>query len=194
MAIDFSQVKTITIPEGSVNKITDSTGNILWQWESGSWKTVWEGSKTCSVELKNDGNPVIISDENDEFAKTAIGTGYKPKIRITFSYSINPKSISGIKNYVYINNEPESDVQSSPITINELSDAYSAITVLGPLVESSTDTNKFARASLRRTLDRENNRIIFYLQAKQHGLASGGYINYLKLTLTVTKIEQYIDN
>lgn len=31
MAIDFSQVKTITIPEGSVTKITDSNGNILWQ-------------------------------------------------------------------------------------------------------------------------------------------------------------------
>ena len=30
MAIDFSQVKTITIPEGSVKKITDSTGNTLW--------------------------------------------------------------------------------------------------------------------------------------------------------------------
>lgn len=30
MSIDFSQVKTITIPEGSVTKITDSAGNILW--------------------------------------------------------------------------------------------------------------------------------------------------------------------
>ena len=30
MAIDFSQVKTITIPEGSVTKITDSTGVVLW--------------------------------------------------------------------------------------------------------------------------------------------------------------------
>lgn len=30
MSIDFSQVKTITIPEGSVTKINDSTGNILW--------------------------------------------------------------------------------------------------------------------------------------------------------------------
>ena len=30
MSIDFSQVKTITIPEGSVNKITDSNGVILW--------------------------------------------------------------------------------------------------------------------------------------------------------------------
>ena len=33
MAIDFSQVNTITIPEGSVKKITDSNGNILWQEE-----------------------------------------------------------------------------------------------------------------------------------------------------------------
>lgn len=30
MAIDFSKVKTITIPEGSVKKITDSTGAVLW--------------------------------------------------------------------------------------------------------------------------------------------------------------------
>ena len=30
MPIDFSQVKTMTIPEGSVTKITDSTGNTLW--------------------------------------------------------------------------------------------------------------------------------------------------------------------
>lgn len=30
MPIDFSKVKTITIPEGSVKKITDSTGVVLW--------------------------------------------------------------------------------------------------------------------------------------------------------------------
>ena len=43
MAIDFSQVKTITIPEGSVKKITDSNGNILWKEKSAGWHTVWEG-------------------------------------------------------------------------------------------------------------------------------------------------------
>ena len=31
MPIDFSQVKTVTIPEGSVTKITDANGNVLWQ-------------------------------------------------------------------------------------------------------------------------------------------------------------------
>lgn len=43
MAIDFSQVKTITIPEGSVKKITDSNGNTLWQ--GTGWHTVWEGNQ-----------------------------------------------------------------------------------------------------------------------------------------------------
>ena len=38
MAIDFSQVKTITIPEGSVTKITDSAGNTLWQ--GVGWHTI----------------------------------------------------------------------------------------------------------------------------------------------------------
>lgn len=42
MAIDFSQVTTITIPEGSVTKITDSNGNILWQagGQSEGWHTI----------------------------------------------------------------------------------------------------------------------------------------------------------
>ena len=31
MAIDFSQVKMITIPEGEVTKITDADGNVIWQ-------------------------------------------------------------------------------------------------------------------------------------------------------------------
>lgn len=34
MAIDFSQVKSLTIPEGSVKQITDSQGNILWKEQS----------------------------------------------------------------------------------------------------------------------------------------------------------------
>ena len=91
MAIDFSQVKTITIPEGSVTKITDSTGNILWQ--GVGWHTIWEGNKTCSAKAIGSATPTISGDENN-FAQTAIGTGYTPKIRITFSYSINNKNSS----------------------------------------------------------------------------------------------------
>ena len=34
MAIDFSQVNTIIIPEGSVKKITDSAGAVIWEEKS----------------------------------------------------------------------------------------------------------------------------------------------------------------
>ena len=86
MAIDFSQVKTITIPEGSVTKITDSTGNILWQGQVGEWHTIWEGNKTITT-TKSGNNAPVISGEEQNFVQTAIGTGTKPKLRITFSYS-----------------------------------------------------------------------------------------------------------
>ena len=57
MAIDFSKVKTITIPEGSVKKITDSTGNILWKENLVGWHTVFEGfNKTID---SNSGRPNI---------------------------------------------------------------------------------------------------------------------------------------
>ena len=45
MAIDFSKVKTITIPEGSVKKITNSNGAVLWKEKSAGWHTIWEGNK-----------------------------------------------------------------------------------------------------------------------------------------------------
>lgn len=45
MSIDFSQVKTITIPEGPVTKITDSNGAVLWKEQSTGWHTVWEGNQ-----------------------------------------------------------------------------------------------------------------------------------------------------
>ena len=50
MAIDFSQVKTITIPEGPVKKITDSNGNILWKEKSAGWRTVWSGIQKIGYE------------------------------------------------------------------------------------------------------------------------------------------------
>lgn len=43
--MDFSQVKSLTIPEGNVTKITDSSGRVLWQKITQGWHTVFEGSK-----------------------------------------------------------------------------------------------------------------------------------------------------
>ena len=42
--MDFSQVKSLTIPEGEVTKITDSSGNVLWQKITKGWHTVFEGN------------------------------------------------------------------------------------------------------------------------------------------------------
>ena len=189
MAIDFSQVKTITIPEGSVTKITDSTGNTLWQ--GSGWHTIWEGNKTCSIEMIKNDNPVIIGNE-DNFAQTAVGTGYTPKIRITFSsYSIHPGVYDTFDNYFYINGKAENYVQSSPITIDKLNNNSNYMTVAGPIAELPNASYKWARASLRKERDEKNNRISFCLQAAQSGLAGGNYLYYLKVEFTITKIEQY---
>lgn len=56
MAIDFSQVKTVTIPEGSVTKITDSNGNTLWQ--GAGWHTIFEGSFSKTINSSS-GRPDI---------------------------------------------------------------------------------------------------------------------------------------
>ena len=58
MAINFSQVKAITIPEGSVKKITDSNGNILWKENLVGWHTVFEGNFSETIN-RNSGRPTI---------------------------------------------------------------------------------------------------------------------------------------
>ena len=79
MAIDFSQVKTITIPEGSVTKITDSTGNTLWQ--SASWHTIWEGNVTSNNEA------------SDKTVVTLNNLSGVVKLRVTWSVSTSGGSI-----------------------------------------------------------------------------------------------------
>ena len=87
------------IPEGSVTKITDSTGNTLWQ--GVGWHTIWEGNKTCSIKTNGNSTPTI-SGNADTFAHPLSGTGYAPKIRITFGYSITNHS-SDFEDRFFIN-------------------------------------------------------------------------------------------
>ena len=184
MAIDFSQVKTITIPEGSVTKITDSNGNTLWQ--GVGWHTIWEGSKTSSVEVSGSTAPVISGTENN-FAQTVSGTGYTPKIRITFSYSI-PSNDTSLINEFYLNNSKPNTFPSSPVIIDEVKD-ISTNRMCGPIV-STSDNNAYARALLASKKDTNNNRLIINLLAH----ASDNIVSYgayFTVTFTVTKIEQY---
>ena len=104
MAIDFSQVKTITIPEGSVKKITDSNGNTLWQ--GVGWHTVWEGSQKIGYGGWT-GSEYLFATEPYSNAL---------KIRVSFSslYAWKPSGDSGYDSYT------PSD-KKSPITYNSIS-------------------------------------------------------------------------
>ena len=190
MAIDFSQVKTITIPEGSVTKITDSNGNTLWQ--GVGWHTIWEGNKTCSIKMNNN-KPSVISGNEENFAHTVNGTGYTPKIRVTFSYSITNHS-SDFKNRFninYKNYDLPNTITSSPVTIDELDDTYSSeYSILGPFVRHIRSLHD-ALAVLRKKRDVENNRVNFSLKAFDEGLEGGNYDAYFTVSFTITKIEQY---
>ena len=186
MAIDFSQVKTIAIPEGSVTKITDSTGNTLWQ--GVGWHTIWEGNKTCSIKRTGSTAPIISGNE-DNFAQTAIGTGYTPKIRVTFSYSIDNKNYYWEDRF-YINNTRDTTFPSSPLIIDEVKNT-SNNKLCGPGIRYYSGVGPDARVVLSSNKDAENNSIILSLKAVADSAFNGDYSANFTLTLTITKIEQY---
>ena len=104
MSIDFSQVKKITIPEGSVTKITDSNGNILWQ--SASWHTIWEGSKKIGYGGST-GSEILLATEPYSNAL---------KIRVSFSELYCWKSLGDEGRDEYIPSDSK-----SPITYESFS-------------------------------------------------------------------------
>ena len=182
MAIDFSQVKMITIPEGDVTKITDSTGNTLWQ--GASWQTIWEGSKTCyATESSHSGNV-------DNFAQTISGTGYTPKIRITFSLTVVDSSNSSNSGFIsyYINDKSGTSAPESPIIIDSLNETSSTNTLLGGYIFYD-NYNYRINAALQAVKDTGNNRIKFNLWADYKMPSFTPYEG--KATLKITKIEQY---
>ena len=106
MAIDFSQVNTITIPEGSVKKITDSNGNTLWQ--GSGWHTVWEGNKKIGY----DGPTSKFVFATEPYSDTL-------KIRVSFSDL-----------YVYPSNEHTAYIPSnkvSPVTYENFNSTGTAL-------------------------------------------------------------------
>ena len=193
MAIDFSQVKTITIPEGSVTKITDSTGNILWQGvQSEGWHTIWEGNKTCSLTKNGNNNPEA-SGLVPNLAHTFPGTGYKPKIRITFNHSNTNTDYNNWKDKFMVNGLTQTTI-SSPITIDAVGDIsiFSTYNVLF-IICGSNDNKVSLGVGLRKTRDTKNNNISFSLEKFASGSDNDirSHNGKFTVTLTVTKIEQY---
>ena len=194
MAIDFSQVKTITIPEGSVCEITDSTGNLLW--EGVGWHTIWKGSKSCRVNAKGYTTPVLEGAE-DNFAQTKGGTGYTPKIRITFTIPSWGNNKSSVQYLIVLNNSFHYAVydsfddylKHSPITIEAVNgNANSVIYAVG--CGRNTSYPEYGYAGIRTRHDTENNRIIFDMYPYATSKVNLEDPNF-GARLTVTKIEQY---
>ena len=187
MAIDFSQVKTITIPEGSVKKITDSNGAVIWQGESGSWKTIWEGSKTCSATDSNTSGIAI------NFAQTISGTGYTPKLKITFSLTVTDSSSPSNKGLIryYVNSNSGTAAPESPLIVDSLTEPSSNTILLGGYIFYN-NYNYTIYAGLWATKDTSNNRISFALQADYRQPSYSPYEG--EVIIKITKIEQYIDN
>ena len=164
MPIDFSQVKTITIPEGSVKKITDSNGNTLWQ--GASWHTLWEGSVTSN----NESSGITVVTLNNLSGVV--------KLRVTWSLSTSGGSIPT----TYYNNNGSTTTNIKPdspfqFDLNANS-ARNYIVGCNRLSSGEGRTCYFNWASYNKS---------FRISGGVGKYGSGG----VNLSMTITKIEQY---
>ena len=189
MAIDFSQVNTVTIPEGSVCEITDSTGNLLW--EGVGWHTIWKGSKACSVSGNGTDAPVIEGAE-DNFAQTKSGTGYTPKIRITYSVSRFNGNTEYFKNAYIVNGSWKNGTGSSysRLVIEAVDNSADSVIIYAAAFYYYSVDQQHAYAGIRKRRDTKNNRIIFdmcpYVTSDVNS-----HDRRFSAELTIEKIEQY---
>ena len=138
------------------------------------WHTIWEGSKT----IRNNGG--TISGTSNNFAYSASGTGYRPKLRLTFTNMTNTGRY-------YNNNNTPTTMPSSPLTINQVVDVDNA-RILGVYKFYNTSYYSYGvRAYLKAGRDGTNNRLKFSLNAETYEDGSYGY----DVQFTLTKIEQY---
>ena len=164
MAIDFSQVKTITIPEGSVTKITDSHGNILWQ--SASWHTIWEGNVT------------INNESNDKTVVALNNLSGVVKLRVTWSVSTSGGSIPT----TYYNNNGSATTNIKPDSPFQFDLDTSS------LRNYIVGCSRLAKNSGRKChLKWVSANKLFALSGSAGMFGNGG----VNLSMTVTKIEQY---
>ena len=179
MAIDFSQVKTITIPEGSVKKITDPTGAVLWKENLVGWHTVFEGNFSQTIK-SNSGRPTInICDLVDCNAPL--------KLRITGSINSTMYNPRGTFNWI---GESSQSISNSTIPLNinkEITVTDSGIPASKLLVILQFECYRYLF---------EDTKIYFYIQVNSNNktLRFNIITNKLDdytLTLNITKVEQY---
>ena len=166
MAIDFSQVKTITIPEGSVKKITDSNGNILWKAKTADWHTVWSGIQKIGYEGYT-GSEFLFATE--PFSDTL-------QIRVTFGdlYTWKPSGDDGYPNYTPAD-------RKSPVTYTNASFNVNTKTLVIASINNTTRKVSY-RAVL--SYNKKTGKIYAYTSGNTSG-------EYARAFIIITKIEVY---
>ena len=112
--MNLSNVKSIVIPEGTVKKITDGDGNVLWK-KPPEWHTLWSGSRQIKStgNYSNSGtitgnNITLVNAQSIDTEESSI------KLRITFTnYSASGSAYQSVTAYT------PSTKQSSPYTVTK---------------------------------------------------------------------------
>ena len=166
MAIDFSQVKTITIPEGSVKKITDSAGNILWKAQTAEWRTVWSGIQKIGYEGWT-GREYLFATE--PYSDTL-------KVRVTFGvlYTWKNSGDDGYTNYAPADKQSPATFTSANMNANATTLVHASI----------NNTTRNASYSATLSYDKRNGKIYGHTYERN----SGGYA---RAYIVITKIEVY---
>ena len=178
MAIDFSQVKTITIPEGSVKKITDSTGNILWKENLVGWHTVFEGniSKTWDKNISRVYWPIC----------NLVVTDKPTKLRITGS--INNTIVNPIIELTWIGeNKETTKFPTLPLAINKETTQFNIPTSSYIIILKCKCTRWSFEDSVYGGFE-------FELNSKgelRAWILGGNNLDPYSITLNITKVEQY---
>ena len=181
MAIDFSQVKTITISEGSVTKITDSTGNILWKENLEGWHTVFEGNWSQKWSYHSNLTYKKICD--------LVASDKSLKLRITGSIDTTFDRPSG--SFTWIGESEEKfDRPNFPLTINKetmpTNTGIPSSDLKDILYFSMNDWDIRKHTSFYLRVNDNSSEFIFYLADKYIG-GDGSK----SATLNITKVEQY---
>lgn len=170
MAINFSQVKAITIPEGSVKKITDSQGNILWK-AGPQWHTVWSGSISKTVST-NAGSDVDIWTNNVSGTAT---------FRFTFTMSASGGA-SGSRTAYYNGSQTVTTTKPSSPTQQNIKYATNKEYIVGVRRDHHSSSHW------------EISEVVLNYRGATHKFylrGGSGYGFNGTATLTITKIEQY---
>ena len=187
MSIDFSQVKTITIPEGSVKKITDSTGNILWK-KGPSWHTVFEGnwSRTWDKNTKYEHIYICALSPTDK-------DNPKPtKLRITGS--INNTFYNPVIDFTWTGENKETfELPTLPLAINK--ETTQIDQVIPPPIGHNIDILKCECSRWRYSAGEPYYEFIIDIRTETNMLdvfsTPGTHLKDYTVTFNITKVEQY---